>query len=219
MSSVPITILAAPQHGDAKLDSLARRLIDLLENLKDHARTPGNFDARLDEALLPNGSVPATLLRAGFQPWFAYFIATCEAGEDAQALTKEIDELPTHTLYLVANKLNLFPTPQTIVQLYQKIFNATRGLLEEAGLRCPVAPTSDSTVRESPRPSKRPRVRPPTPAFSSVPSSHITTPLEQQPNQETVTASQEWFSQHFEQYQVETMPPDSSCVPDNEALP
>jgi hypothetical protein len=85
-------------------------------------RAPDNFETSLEAACSePDNSISRALLRAGFQVWFAYFLALQEGNAHG------LDQLPSTELALVTSQIARVHPHQSVKQLFSHLFQGWRG--------------------------------------------------------------------------------------------
>ncbi|RSL82781.1 hypothetical protein CDV31_016902 [Fusarium ambrosium] len=118
-------------------------------------RAPDNFDASLEAACLETGnSISRRFLLAGFQVWFAYFLALQEGNVGG------LDQLSPADLTHVTSQVSHVCLHESVRQLFSHLFQSSRGKkrrewLEGINIQAPISPVSPPSGS---RPPKRVRI-------------------------------------------------------------
>lgn len=85
-------------------------------------RAPDHFDTSLETACsAPENSLPRALLKAGFQVWFAYFLAI------QRGRTLGLDQLPHANLEDVTSQIASIHPHESVSRLFSHLFQGSRG--------------------------------------------------------------------------------------------
>lgn len=109
----------------AETSTTTTRLISVLirglTTERSPTRAPDNFDASLKAACSePDSSISRALLQAGFQVWFAYFLAL-------QENARGLDPLLPEDVDLVTSQVSGVSPHRTVRQLFSHLFQGWRG--------------------------------------------------------------------------------------------
>ncbi|KAF2788692.1 hypothetical protein K505DRAFT_328764 [Melanomma pulvis-pyrius CBS 109.77] len=139
------------QETDPTID-LVQKLTRGLTTSCNARRAPDHFGESLKNACQePDASLSRTLLVAGFQAWFAYFVAPQQARHD-------LEQLDPSLLTLVAGEVARVALHSTVEQLFVHLFSGSRGRtcrlhLKSISVQAPAPPEASSrNFRSSTRP-------------------------------------------------------------------
>ncbi|UZP35045.1 hypothetical protein NXS19_002861 [Fusarium pseudograminearum] len=109
-------------EANSNLTDLTSVLARGLTTQCNTSRAPANFEASLETACSePENSISRTFLRAGFQAWFAYFLASEEGNTDG------LERLLLEDLANVASHVARLDLHESVRQLFSHLFRVWRG--------------------------------------------------------------------------------------------
>src|ERR1700712_3615074 len=94
-------------------------LQSFLEAVDVSDKAPINFDSKIDNVCsMTSEPTPRVFLEAGFQAWFAYFLAD----QAAHPIIQDIHKLTSEDVQSVTTGLSQVQAPESVKQLYQHLF-------------------------------------------------------------------------------------------------